>query len=235
MLSWTTVLRMACLTVLAMLVAVPAHAELVFFTSGRTMSVKAHRVEAETMILLLRTGGEIVFDRSLVAKVEQDEVPYPEPEFPADAVADTASLIPDLDPSSLQQVPYGDLIDSIAQAEGVDAMLVRALIRVESAFNAAARSRKGAMGLMQLMPVTARQYDIRDPYDPKSNIEGGVRHLKALLSRFDVKLALAAYNAGEGAVQKFQGIPPYPETREYVGRIMKLIGGGQALRLKPMV
>jgi soluble lytic murein transglycosylase-like protein len=213
-----------------MLVAVPAQAELVFFTSGRTMSVKAHRVEGDRM---LRTGGEIVFERSLVAKVEQDEVPYPEPEFPVDVAADTASLIPDLDPSSLQQVPYGDLIDSIARSEGVDATLVRALIRVESAFNAVARSRKGAMGLMQLMPATARQYAINNPYDPKSNIEGGVRHLKSLLSRFDVKLALAAYNAGEGAVQKFQGIPPYRETREYVAKIMKLIGGVQALRQKP--
>ena len=97
------------------------------------------------------------------------------------------------------------------------------VISVESNFERHARSRKGAMGLMQLMPTTARQYAVGDPYDPRSNIEAGARHLRVLLDRFDVSLALAAYNAGEGAVLRFGGIPPYPETREYVRRILRLV------------
>jgi soluble lytic murein transglycosylase-like protein len=104
-------------------------------------------------------------------------------------------------------------------------MLVRALIRVESADQPTARSHKGAMGLMQLMPSTARLYKVRNPYDPKANIAAGVKHLKSLLDRFrTVDLALAAYNAGEGAVKKFNGIPPYRETRDYVSRILALAG-----------
>jgi soluble lytic murein transglycosylase-like protein len=79
------------------------------------------------------------------------------------------------------------------------------------------------MGLMQLMPETARRYAVRDPYEPRSNIEAGIKYLKSLLDRFDLPLALAAYNAGEAAVRRFGGIPPYPETRGYVSRILKLL------------
>jgi soluble lytic murein transglycosylase-like protein len=78
------------------------------------------------------------------------------------------------------------------------------------------------MGLMQLMPSTAREYKVRNPFDPRANIEGGIKHLKTLIDRFGVELALAAYNAGEGAVKKFNGIPPYRETRNYVSRILSL-------------
>lgn len=101
---------------------------------------------------------------------------------------------------------------------------MRAVIQVESAYQQRARSRKGAIGLMQLMPQTARQYAVSDPYDPESNIEAGIKHLKSLLTRLPVDLALAAYNAGEAAVEKFRGIPPYPETRSYVSRILSIAG-----------
>jgi soluble lytic murein transglycosylase-like protein len=80
------------------------------------------------------------------------------------------------------------------------------------------------MGLMQLMPATARQYAVADPFDPAANIEGGVKHLKSLMQRLPVALALAAYNAGEAAVQRFNGIPPYRETQDYVARILRLAG-----------
>jgi soluble lytic murein transglycosylase-like protein len=80
------------------------------------------------------------------------------------------------------------------------------------------------MGLMQLKPDTARQYALRDPYDPQSNIEAGIKYLKSLLDRFPVRLALAAYNAGSATVEHFQGIPPYPETRDYVARILQIAG-----------
>jgi soluble lytic murein transglycosylase-like protein len=191
----------------------PASAELVFFTSGRTLSIKAHHAEGESLVLTMRGGGEIVCDAAVVDRFAPDEVPYPEPETAAIATA----LI-----EANSTVPYGAIIDRVSAEQGVSAKLVRAVIQVESAYQERARSRKGAMGLMQLMPETARKYAVTDPYDPAANIEAGIKHLKALLERLPMALALAAYNAGEGAVQRFHGIPPYPETQLYVSRILQL-------------
>lgn len=199
--------------------ALPAAADIVVLTSGRTLSVKAHRFEGDSIVLSLRSGGEMTFDRTLVEKVLPDEVPYPEPE----AEADPAEPEPDI-ASILSATPFGDIIAQASAAHGVDPLLVRAVIQVESNYRPRARSPKGAMGLMQLMPATARQYSVRNPYDPKANIEAGIRHLKGLIDRFGVELALAAYNAGEGAVKRFNGIPPYRETRNYVSRILALVG-----------
>jgi soluble lytic murein transglycosylase-like protein len=195
--------------------AVPARAEIVYFSTGRTMSVKGHRVEGDSVVLALRTGGEIVMESSTVARFSPDEVPYPEPD-----VEKPAAVVAAVEPPS--DVPYGAIIDKVSAEQGVSAKLVRAVIQVESAYHERARSPKGAMGLMQLMPATARQYAVADPYDPASNIEAGIKHLKGLLQRLPVALALAAYNAGEGAVQRFNGIPPYPETRSYVSRILSI-------------
>jgi soluble lytic murein transglycosylase-like protein len=105
---------------------------------------------------------------------------------------------------------------------------VRALIKVESNFNPNAVSSKGAMGLMQLMPQTARELHLTNPFDPDQNVDAGVRHLKKLMESFggDVTLSLAAYNAGAGAVARSSGIPPFSETRNYVRRITQLYNGG---------
>jgi hypothetical protein len=196
-----------------------ASAEIVYLTSGRTLSVKSHRDEGNAVILTLRAGGDVTCDKGLIVKIEPDEVPHPDP---VPAVEDDTDL---RDPSILQSTPYGEIISALSEAHGVDPLLVRALIQVESNYQPRARSSKGAMGLMQIMPATAREYRIRNPYDPKTNIEVGVRRLKDLLDKWGaVDLALAAYNAGEGAVQKFQGIPPYRETRSYVTRILALAG-----------
>ena len=118
---------------------------------------------------------------------------------------------------------YEDLIRSIASRHNLDTDLVRAVIRAESDFNSTARSNKGAMGLMQLMPDTARLHNVIDAFDPSDNVEGGVRHLKMLLERYqgNLELSLAAYNAGSGAVEKHGGIPPFAETREYVRRVLR--------------
>lgn len=116
---------------------------------------------------------------------------------------------------------YRQSIDRIAAAHGVDKALVRAVIHAESAFNPQARSRVGAQGLMQLMPQTAAELGVSNPFDPEQNIDGGVRYLAMLLKRYnkDIRLATAAYNAGPGAVQQYGGVPPYAETQAYVKRI----------------
>jgi len=202
--------------------ATPARAELVFFSTGRSLSVKAHRLEGSSLVLTLRGGGEILCEPSVIARIEPDEVPYPEPEpvrlEPAAATDDSRRI-----PLQRDHQRYADIIDKVSAEQGVDAKLVRALIQVESGYQRRARSPRGAMGLMQLMPATARRYAVADPYDPTSNIEAGTTHLKSLLERFPLSLALAAYNAGEAAVQRFGGVPPYPETRDYVSRILELV------------
>jgi hypothetical protein len=189
-------------------------AELVFLSTGRTLNVRSHRVDGDQIVLTLRSGGEITCASSFIDRIAPDEVPYPEPDLPA------------VDPTPQAPVPYGELIDKAASREGVDPRLVRAVIQVESAYQASARSRKGAVGLMQLMPDTARRYAVTNPLDPGSNIEAGIKHLKMLLDRFELSLALAAYNAGEAAVERFRGIPPYPETQNYVRQVLRLLGPG---------
>jgi soluble lytic murein transglycosylase-like protein len=121
---------------------------------------------------------------------------------------------------------FSEQIRDTATRYGVDPTLVEAVIRMESAFNPWAVSRKGAQGLMQLMPRTASALGVRDAFNPRQNIEGGVRHLRYLLDRYpgNVPLALAAYNAGEGAVDSYGGIPPYAETQQYVQKILERTG-----------
>ena len=122
-----------------------------------------------------------------------------------------------------KSAPYDASINEHARRQGVAADLVRAVIQVESAFNPVAVSNRGAMGLMQLMPATALELGVRNPFDPDQNIRGGVTYLKQLLTRYDqkVELALAAYNAGIGNVEKYGDVPPFKETRNYVNKITK--------------
>lgn len=200
--------------------ASPVHAELVFFDTGRVLSVKNHRLDGETMVLELRSGGQMLCEASIITGIAPDEVPYPEPA----PVVPGESLPRQTTPPRLEANPRFDpIIERAAAKHGVSASLVRAVIQVESGYQPRARSRKGAMGLMQLMPSTARQYGVRNPWDPAANIEAGTRHLKSLLDRLPLNLALAAYNAGEAAVGRFGGIPPFPETQQYVSSVLGLV------------
>lgn len=126
-------------------------------------------------------------------------------------------------PSDAKSARFDGLIDEHASQHGVDPDLVRAVIQVESAFNPLAVSNKGAMGLMQLMPGTARSMGVSNPFDPRQNIFGGSRYLRFLANTFegDLVLTVAAYNAGEGAVMRYRGVPPYDETRRYVQRVIQ--------------
>jgi soluble lytic murein transglycosylase-like protein len=163
--------------------------------------------------------------RSFVESVVADEVPY---EYPTPARVKKPSLVAVTnDPSVLSKDGLISLIDTLAKHHGVSPKLVHALVQVESNYQPRAVSPKGAMGLMQLMPATARQYAVQDPFDPVQNLGAGLQHLRGLLDRFGKgreSLALAAYNAGEGAVSRYGGIPPFRETQNYVRRILSLTG-----------
>jgi soluble lytic murein transglycosylase-like protein len=134
--------------------------------------------------------------------------------------------IPDLCANSQLKANYDNLIQSIAQKYRVEHTLIHSIIRAESNYDRFAVSSKGALGLMQLMPATAIQYGVKNVFDPRDNIEGGVKYLKDLIKLYNGKtdLVLAAYNAGQEAVKKYNGIPPYRETRNYISKIMKRFG-----------
>ncbi|MGE0445228.1 MAG: lytic transglycosylase domain-containing protein [Vicinamibacterales bacterium] len=198
--------------------AIPAAAELVYFPSGRALSVKAVRQQGDRLVLFLRSGGTIEVDPIVISKVEPDEIEYP------DEILEQLPFARSLREAPAVPSQYRELIESSSKRHGVDPKLVHALIQVESAYHSRAVSSAGARGLMQIMPATGRQYGALDLFDPKVNVDAGVRHLKMLLSRYsDVALALAAYNAGEGAVNRFGGIPPFRETQNYVTRILRIL------------
>ena len=205
-----------CTPLLLLTAVAPAYAELVFFQSGRAMSVRAIRSENDEIVLQLRGGGDIHCDQSLIARIEPDEVEYPD-EVAEPWPAEAAVAVPAI------PAAFRDLVTTTAARHGVDARVISAVIEVESAYHSRAVSPKGARGLMQLMPATGRKYGALDLFDPKVNIEAGVQHLKRLLSRYDLPLALAAYNAGEAAVNRFGGIPPFRETQNYVTRILRIL------------
>lgn len=209
-------LRSIALIFSLLLVPALADADIVRLSNGRTMNVEFCRFEGEIVILIMRGGGEIRAAKDLVADILPDEVPFART-VALEALAESqAAAAPKLSPTSLRQ-----LVDRVAARVGLDAKLAHAVVRTESNYEPLAVSRKGAMGLMQLMPVLVRMYEIRDPFDPEANLEAGMRHLRRLLSRYpDVRRALAAYNAGEGAVSRYGGVPPYRETQSYVQRIM---------------
>ena len=121
-----------------------------------------------------------------------------------------------------QTIDIDEIIQTFSDKYDIDSDFIKAIIKQESGFNTKATSKKGAMGLMQLMPQTAKSLGVADAYDPAQNIEGGVKYLKQLLDKYDNnrELALAAYNAGSGAVKKYGGVPPYKETQNYVKAIM---------------
>ena len=119
------------------------------------------------------------------------------------------------------------LIEAQARSQNLDPALVHAVVNVESSYDPTARSSKGAMGLMQLMPATARSLQVDNPYDPEENLRGGTTYLRRLLDRFggDLERALAGYHAGPAVVNRYRGLPPYPETHAYVARVLRLFRG----------
>lgn len=212
-----------------------ARADVVVFKNGRRMSVKSVRIDDGIATMNLRDGGQVTFFATAIVRVDADEVPYPEPEpEPAPDWSPVVPTLPAFNPAAmlsdetLKSRPYSDLIADLAAAHQIDARLVHAVVEQESNYSARARSKKGARGLMQLMPATARQYGVSNSYDPKANLDAGIRHLKALLSRLDLPTALAAYNAGEGTIKRYGGLPPYQETQTYVRNILRRVGHAES-------
>lgn len=136
------------------------------------------------------------------------------------ALTEATAVQANTQPASKSQIL--NVVSQISKKHGVDDKLVQALIKQESGFNPKAKSKAGAMGLMQLMPATAKNLGVKDPYNTVQNVEGGVKYLKSMLNKYNgnVILALAAYNAGPGAVDKYSGVPPYPETQNYIKNIL---------------
>ena len=156
---------------------------------------------------------------------ERDGILYVRDVQPPSVVAPQPASPPGERVVTKSAAPYRDLIRAAAARHGLALELVESVIRVESNFEARAVSPKGARGLMQLMPATAAKLGVRNAFDGRQNIEGGVRHLRYLVDRYggNLALALAAYNAGVEAVGRYGGIPPYPETQAYVARVLRLV------------
>jgi soluble lytic murein transglycosylase-like protein len=184
--------------------AAPARAEIALLASGQTLKLDAHRTDAELLVLVLKGGGEV--------------------HLPPQAVR---GFVPDEVLDEVGSAPAGSdirvLVEQTARRHGLDPALVLAVVSVESAFRPEAVSPKGAQGLMQLMPRTAASLGVEDAFDPGQNVDAGVRHLEALVRQYggDLTRALAAYNAGQGAVARHGGVPPYRETRAYVRRVLE--------------
>lgn len=196
-----------------------ARADVVRLRSGRTIAIRSLVSDSTTgrTILQLRGGGEVECETTLIVDVVAED---------ATTAASDPSTAPTTHPPGVVQepnlghLPFGAVVARVALAHGLRPSLIHAVIQIESGHNQSARSPKGAVGLMQLMPATAVAYGLGQVESPEGNIEAGVRHLRDFLSRHSLPLALAAYNAGEGAVQRYGGIPPFGETRSYVERVL---------------
>jgi soluble lytic murein transglycosylase-like protein len=195
--------RIVVLAAMAACVAPMARADYAVLRSGAKIHITGYQ-ESNGRVTLNFNGGSAEIAASDLVAVE------PEEQFVA---------LPAPPPTSTE--PYGDLIHAAATQTGLAEDLIRDVIAEESNFNPRAVSRKNAEGLMQLLPETAARYSVANVFDPKQNIEAGAHYLKDLLLRYsgNLKLALAAYNAGPDIVDRYAGIPPFPETQKYVARI----------------
>jgi soluble lytic murein transglycosylase-like protein len=222
---------LAAFALAALAAAPPAGAELVILEGGRHYKAASYEVREDQVRVALFTGGTVVLPLSRVERIVDDEVmPEPEPVPGEAAAAASAFEWRFVEGQPVPETAFGDLIFDAARRHGVNPALVAALVRAESAYDSKAISHKGAQGLMQLMPATARRFGLSpgEAFVPSRNIEAGTRYLAWLLNRFegDVARTLAAYNAGEGTVDRYGGVPPYRETRTYVRRIYTTLGMG---------
>ena len=214
-----------CAAALALLLpAARVCADLVVFEDGRVVKAASWKVDEDTIEIALPGGGGFTADLARVDRIVADEV------VPAEEAARETPKLPEITydlsyhprRKAAAVSPWDALVDREAKRQNVDATLVAAVLRAESNGNPRSVSRKGARGLMQLMPATARRLNVGYPFDPEQSVRGGARYLKELASRFGSRpeLVVAAYNAGEAAVETYGGVPPFRETIDYVRRVL---------------
>jgi hypothetical protein len=224
-------MRIATLTFAVLLLATSASASIALFSDGRNMKIEAYTVEEETIHLTMQGGGRLSLPIARIERIVDDEVTTPEIVEEVRKIVEEGGVFPQRSwrfhesSQPLFQSRYNEFIIEAARQWDVDAALVSAVIKAESDYNPRIVSHKGARGLMQLMPATAKRFGVANSFDPRENILGGTRYLRWLLKKFDgnADLAVAAYNAGEGNVWKYDGVPPFRETVNYINRIAKHI------------
>jgi hypothetical protein len=216
------------LLIVLLLAADVASASIAVFSDGRNMKIAAYRVDEELVHLTLKSGGSMSLPLERLERIVDDEVVTPEIEaevrkIVAEGVFPRRSWRFDDASMPLFRSQYDEIIVKASRHFDVDAALVSAVIKAESDYNPRTVSHKGARGLMQLMPATAQRFGVTNSFDPVANIYAGTRYLRWLLNTFDgnADLAVAAYNAGEGNVWKYDGVPPFRETVNYIHRIAK--------------
>jgi soluble lytic murein transglycosylase-like protein len=226
-------MKSALSAVLFLLAALPASASIALFTDGRAMKVEGYKVIDEATIELKMKTGSLTMPLSRIDRIIDDEV------VPAAVVEEVKKIVEaegifpkrswryDESRGPIFKSRFDQVIVAAAKKFDVDAALISAVIKAESDFNPREVSNKGARGLMQLMPGTAERFGVTNASDPTANIYGGVRYLRWLLETFkgNADLAVAAYNAGEGNIWKYNGVPPFRETITYINRIAKHIRG----------
>ena len=213
-----------------LLLASSASASIAVFSDGRNLKIESYVVEDDAIHLMLNGGGKMTISLTRIERIVDDEVSTPEvveevKKIVEEGVFPRRSWRYSEHSRPLFQSKYNDLIIEAAKNFDVDAALVSAVIKAESDYNPRTVSHKGARGLMQLMPATAKRFGVTNSFDPRQNIHAGTKYLRWLLKTFDgnADLAVAAYNAGEGNVWKYEGVPPFRETVTYINRIAKHI------------
>jgi Transglycosylase SLT domain len=221
-------LQFLAFSTVVVLAARPAGASIALFTDGRTMKIEGYKLVDEMHVQLsMKNGGAITVPLSRVDRIVDDEIAPPAIVEEVKKIVEEEGIFPkrswryDESHGPITKSKFDTFIVQAAKKFDVDVALVSAVIQAESNFNPHEISNKGARGLMQLMPATAERFGVSDSYDPEANIYGGVRYLRWLLQTFhgNADLAVAAYNAGEGNVWKYNGVPPFRETINYINRI----------------
>jgi hypothetical protein len=222
--------RIAALAI-ALFAALPASASIALFTDGRSIKISGYKLVDESAIQLsFKNGGAITMALARIERILDDEV------IEVEALPEVKKLIEEgvfpkrswcfeAERRPIFHSKYDKMIVDAAKKFDVDAALISAVIKAESDFNPRDISNKGARGLMQLMPATAERFGVVNSFDPKANINGGVRYLRWLLDTFEgnADLAVAAYNAGEGNIAKYNGVPPFRETFHYIRRVAQAL------------
>jgi hypothetical protein len=218
-------------TLAILLSAHAASASIALFADGRNMKIETYAVEADTIHLHMKDGGTLSLPITRIERIVDDEVVTAEVVAEVQKIVEEGGVFPRRNwhysehSRPLFASAYNDIIIEAASKFDIDAALVSAVIKAESDYNPRIVSNKGARGLMQLMPATAKRFGVTNSFDPRENIHGGTRYLRWLLNKFDgnADLAVAAYNAGEGNVWKYDGVPPFRETVNYINRIARHI------------